>query len=51
MDVDLLLSIAQIFAKVSVVSVGGISVMIPEVHRQVVELNEWMNNAQLEPFI
>jgi chromate transporter len=46
MDIDLLLSIAQIFAKVSVVSVGGISVMIPEVHRQVVELNEWMNNAQ-----
>lgn len=46
MDLDLLLSLAHNFAKVSLVSVGGISVMIPEVHRQVVEMNNWISNDQ-----
>ncbi len=46
MNWDVLLSMAENFAKVALVSVGGISIMIPEIHRQVVEVNVWMNNAQ-----
>ena len=46
MNWDVLLLMAHNFAKIAIVSVGGISVMIPEIHRQVVEVDAWMTNAQ-----
>jgi chromate transporter len=46
MNLDLLLSIAQIFAVTALVSVGGISTMIPEIHRQAVGIYGWMNDEQ-----
>jgi len=46
MNFDLLWSIAQTFATTALVSVGGISTMIPEIHRQAVEIYGWMTDAQ-----
>ena len=46
MNWDVVLLMAHNFAKIAIVSVGGISVMIPEIHRQVVEVDAWMTNAQ-----
>jgi chromate transporter len=46
MNFDLLWSIAQTFATTALVSVGGISTMIPEIHRQAVEIYGWMSDAQ-----
>ena len=39
-----LLKMALIFATTALVSVGGIATMIPEIHRQAVDLNGWMTN-------
>lgn len=44
MNTALLLKMAIIFATTAVVSVGGIAAMIPEIHRQAVDLNGWMSN-------
>ena len=44
MSESLLLKMAIIFATTALVSVGGIASMIPEIHRQAVELNGWMSN-------
>ena len=44
MSTTLLLKMAMIFATTALVSVGGIAAMIPEIHRQAVELNGWMTN-------
>jgi chromate transporter len=41
---DLLTSLALTFFTTAIFSVGGISAMIPEVHRQVVELHGWLSN-------
>jgi chromate transporter len=45
-SVSLLLSMAIAFATTAIVSVGGISAMIPEIHRQVVMSNGWLTDAQ-----
>ena len=43
---DLLWQIAISFFFTAIISVGGISTMIPEIHRQVVEMKGWMTNEQ-----
>lgn len=43
---DLLWQIAVSFFFTALISVGGISTMIPEIHRQVVEMHGWMTNEQ-----
>lgn len=44
MNDALLLKMTIIFATTALVSVGGIASMIPEIHRQAVEINQWMTN-------
>jgi chromate transporter len=46
MNVSLLVTMAVMFASTAVVSVGGIAAMIPEIHRQAVEIHGWMNDEQ-----
>ncbi len=43
---DILWSLALSFFMTALVSVGGISTMIPEIHRQVVETSGWLTNDQ-----
>jgi chromate transporter len=44
MKTDLLLAMGLTFFTTAIFSVGGISAMIPEVHRQVVEVHGWLGN-------
>ena len=46
MKTDVLMTVAATFAVTALVSVGGIAAMIPEIHRQSVEVHGWMNDAQ-----
>ena len=46
MKTDVLMTLAATFAVTALVSVGGIAAMIPEIHRQSVEVYGWMNDAQ-----
>ena len=46
MKSDVLLTLATTFSVTALVSVGGIAAMIPEIHRQSVEIYGWMNDAQ-----
>jgi len=46
MNRDLLVTMAITFATTAAVSVGGISAMIPEIHRQAVDLYGWMDDAE-----
>jgi chromate transporter len=41
-----LLSLALRFTMLSLVAVGGVSSVLPEVHRVVVDVNHWMTDAQ-----
>lgn len=41
-----LLELAQQFAGLSLLSIGGVNSLIPEIHRQIVELKGWMADAQ-----
>lgn len=41
---DVLWGLALTFFTTAIFSVGGISTMIPEIHRQVVETHGWLNN-------
>lgn len=45
MKEDLLLQLALSFAALSLVSIGGANVVVPEIHRQVVEQFAWMDNT------
>jgi chromate transporter len=42
---SLLLSIATTFALLSLVSIGGVNAVLPEVRRQVVDVQGWMTDA------
>ena len=44
MKTDLLFALGLTFFTTAIFSVGGISAMIPEVHRQVVEVHGWLGN-------
>jgi chromate transporter len=41
----LLLQIARVFAALSLVSIGGVNAVLPEIRRQVVDVQGWMNDA------
>jgi len=41
----LLAELARTFAALSLVSIGGINVLLPEIRRQVVEVHGWMTDA------
>jgi chromate transporter len=41
----LLIQIARVFAVLSVVSIGGANAVLPEIRRQVVDVQGWMNDA------
>jgi chromate transporter len=45
MNAALLLRMAIAFATTSIVSIGGIAAMIPEIHRQAVEVFGWMDDS------
>jgi len=45
-DNDLLAELAVVFAKLSLMAVGGINPLLPEMHRLVVETYHWMDDAQ-----
>ena len=46
MNVALLVTMATTFASAAIVSFGGIAAMIPEIHRQAVDVYHWMDNSQ-----
>jgi chromate transporter len=41
----LLIQIARVFAVLSLVSIGGANAVLPEIRRQVVDVQGWMNDA------
>ena len=45
MITTLLIQIARVFALLSLVSIGGANAVLPEIRRQVVEVQGWMNDA------
>jgi chromate transporter len=45
MSAALLLKIAQVFALLSLVSIGGVNALLPEIRRQVVDAQGWMTDA------
>ena len=47
----LLAGLALSFALVSLLSVGGVNAAIPEIHRQVVDLHHWMDDATFASLI
>lgn len=45
MNGRLLAQLATIFGSLSLISIGGANVLIPEIHRQVVETHAWLDSA------
>jgi chromate transporter len=45
-NIALLVTMAETFSSAAIVSFGGIAAMIPEIHRQAVDVYQWMDNAQ-----
>jgi len=45
MNGRLLAQLAAIFGSLSLISIGGANVLIPEIHRQVVETHAWLDSA------
>jgi chromate transporter len=45
MSFAILTQIARVFAVLSLVSIGGANAVLPEIRRQVVEVQGWMNDA------
>lgn len=43
--IDQLWQLAATFASLSLVSIGGINVLLPEIRRQVVDVHGWMSDA------
>jgi chromate transporter len=46
MNIDILLELARQFLMLSLLSIGGVNALIPEIHRQIVDVNHWMADAQ-----
>ncbi|HWG06966.1 MAG TPA: chromate transporter [Beijerinckiaceae bacterium] len=46
MKAGVLITMAVTFATTAIVSVGGIQAMIPEIHRQAVDVYGWMDDAE-----
>jgi chromate transporter len=45
MSFGLLIQIARVFGILSLVSIGGVNAVLPEIRRQVVDVQGWMNDA------
>jgi chromate transporter len=45
MSFAILVQIVRVFAVLSLVSIGGANAVLPEIHRQVVDVQGWMNDA------
>ena len=45
-DSDVLLTLAVQFSIMSLLALGGANAVVPEMHRQAVELNGWMNERE-----
>jgi chromate transporter len=45
MNLALLIRIAQVFSLLSLISIGGFNAVLPELRRQVVGVEGWMNDA------
>jgi chromate transporter len=45
MSFAILAQIVRVFAVLSLVSIGGANAVLPEIHRQVVDVQGWMNDA------
>ena len=45
MSGELLIKMAQAFATLSLISIGGVNAPLPEIRRQVVDVQGWMDNA------
>jgi chromate transporter len=45
MMAGLLIQIARVFALLSLVSIGGANAVLPEIRRQIVDVQGWMNDA------
>jgi chromate transporter len=43
---DILLTLVVQFALLSLLAIGGVNAVVPEMHRQVVDLHHWMSNEQ-----
>lgn len=43
-------ALARLFAPLSLLSFGGVSTVIPEIHRQTVELQHWITDRQFADF-
>ena len=41
---------ARTFALLSLVSIGGVNALLPEIHRQVVDIHGWMTDAAFADF-
>ncbi|MBX5493560.1 MAG: chromate transporter, partial [Chloroflexi bacterium] len=46
MTARVLLDLILVFAPLSLVAVGGVMVVLPDIHRQVVEVHGWLTDAQ-----
>ena len=46
MKSDVLLKLAIDFSLLSLVAVGGANAIVPEMHRQLVDVSHWMNDAE-----
>lgn len=45
-DGDILITLAVQFAIMSLLALGGANAVVPEIHRQAVELRSWMNDRE-----
>ena len=45
MTLGILIQIASTFAIISLVSIGGVNAVLPEIRRQVVDIQGWMTDA------
>jgi chromate transporter len=45
-DGDLLLAVVQEFAFISLLAIGGANAVVPEMHREVVDLRHWVTDLQ-----
>ena len=43
--IGVLAELARTFALLSLVSIGGVNALLPEIHRQVVDVHGWMTDA------
>jgi chromate transporter len=45
LSIGMLIALARVFAVLSLVSIGGANAVLPEIRRQIVDVQGWMNDA------